>query len=86
MKSSSVPHVAKKKLDGPPLTVRLTAEAVAAIASIAADEDRDVSEIHRKLIREALVARGARLGGDPSPVPAAPHPSKSVITAEPQRR
>ena len=58
--------MAKKGLDGPPLTIRLKAEEVAAIVAIAASEERDVSEIHRKLIREALAARGLR-PWDPGP-------------------
>jgi len=66
----------KEKLDFRPLTVRLSSEEGEAIEQLAAAEERDVAWIHRRLIREALAARG-RLAA-PSSVQPPGFPSEPV--------
>lgn len=69
----------KKRLDGPPLTVRLPAETVDAIARIAEAEERDISWVHRKLIHEALAARGIVTAPPPAQVARPPDTPREAV-------
>ena len=58
----------KEKLDFRPLTVRLSSEEGEALERLAVEMERDVAWVHRRLIREALTARGTLPSPSPAPV------------------